>query len=215
MKTFSISHTRWESINFYHKPWRRRETRTAKLFNQLKHPLRPNTPCFFSYEKNFHLNQMVNSLNNRWFALSTQDIPILMKTKHQVHIMMFGVVTRDREVMLPFIFSHSQRTDMEAYIMCQEEVVLNLEGVLLEDPLSGNRTMHHDTKVREPSLGCQEISVTTSLKYIATLLSSLLCVRRSWVKGQQNAMQHQRWTESKNNKNVFTHGDHQEGLPYT
>ena len=40
---------------------------------------------FFSNEKNFNQDQMVNLLNNRGLALSPQEVPILIKTKYQVH----------------------------------------------------------------------------------------------------------------------------------
>ena len=43
-------------------------------------------------------NQMMNTQNNRWISLSLQDVQ--MKTKHPVHIMVFGVVTRDGDVHL-------------------------------------------------------------------------------------------------------------------
>ena len=37
--------------------------------------------------------------------------------------MVFGVVTSDGNVMLPFIFPHSIRFNTEAYIKCLEKVV--------------------------------------------------------------------------------------------
>ena len=48
---------------------------------------------------------------------------ILMKTKHPVHILVFGVVIRDGDIMHPFI-SHGLRLKIEAYINCLEEVVV-------------------------------------------------------------------------------------------
>ena len=66
---------------------------SAKPLNKLQHPLQPNMLWFFSEEKNFSLGQMVNSEKNRWLALSPQHVPIVMKTKHLVYFMVFGVVT--------------------------------------------------------------------------------------------------------------------------
>ena len=39
-----------------------------------------------------------------------------MKTKYPVHIMVFGVVTSDGDVMPQFILPHSLRLNMEANI---------------------------------------------------------------------------------------------------
>ena len=48
-----------------------------------------------------------------------------MKTKHPVYIMVFGVVTSDRDTMPPFIFPHGLTLNTEAaYIKYLEEVVL-------------------------------------------------------------------------------------------
>ena len=47
-----------------------------------------------------------------------------MKTKHLVNIMMFGKVTSNDDIMLPFIFPNGIRINMKAYIKCLEEVIL-------------------------------------------------------------------------------------------
>ena len=47
----------------------------------------------------------------------------LMKTKHLVYIMAFGVVTSNYDVMPPVIFPYSFRLNTEAYIKCLVEVV--------------------------------------------------------------------------------------------
>ena len=44
-------------------------------------------------------DQITNSQNNHWFALSPQDVPIVMKSKHPVHIKVFGVVTSNDDIM--------------------------------------------------------------------------------------------------------------------
>ena len=63
---------------------------------------------------------MVNSENNRWIALSTQGAQTLIRYKHRVDIMVFGIVTNDDEVMLQSIFLHSLRLNMKAYIVAEE-----------------------------------------------------------------------------------------------
>ena len=50
--------------------------------------------------------------------------PHKIKTKHPVHIMVFGVVTKDGDVMHPLIFPQGLKLNTEAYIKCLEEVVL-------------------------------------------------------------------------------------------
>ena len=64
----------------------------------------------------------MNSQINHWLALSPQDVPIVMKTKHPVHVIELGVVTSDGHIMPPFIFLYGLRFNMEAYIMCLEDV---------------------------------------------------------------------------------------------
>ena len=42
---------------------------------------------------------MANSQNNRCLALPSEDVLRVMKSKHPIHIMMFGVITKDGDVM--------------------------------------------------------------------------------------------------------------------
>ena len=48
-----------------------------------------------------------------------------MKSKHLVHIKLFGVVTIDGNVMFLFIFSHGFTLNTEAYIKWLGQVVLS------------------------------------------------------------------------------------------
>ena len=95
----------------------------AKLLNKLKHPLQLNMLWFFSDEKNFLQDQMVNSQNS-WLTLSSQDVLILMKDKQPVHIIVFGVVTSNDDNP-PFTLPHGFRLNKEAYIKCLKVVVLS------------------------------------------------------------------------------------------
>ena len=47
-----------------------------------------------------------------------------MKTKHSVHIMVFGVVISDGDFMRLFIFPYGLRIHMEVYIKCLEKIML-------------------------------------------------------------------------------------------
>ena len=57
------------------------------------------------------------------FGYQSEDRFILMKTKQSVHIMVFGMVIHDGDVMPPFIFTHGLRPNMEVYITCLVEAV--------------------------------------------------------------------------------------------
>ena len=81
---------------------------------------------------------MVNPKNYYWLALSLQDAPILIKTKHQVHIMVFGVVSYDDDIMPWLIFPRGVRFKIEAYIKYLEL-----------DHSPGNRSMRYATQVGE------------------------------------------------------------------
>ena len=56
--------------------------------------------------------------------MNSQDVPRVMKTKHAIHVMVFGVVIIKGDIMPPFIFPKSLRLKTEAYANCLEEVVL-------------------------------------------------------------------------------------------
>ena len=56
--------------------------------------------------------------------LSPQDVPIGMKTKHSIYIMVFQMVTSDSDAMPPFIFPYSLTLITEVYLNCLEEVML-------------------------------------------------------------------------------------------
>ena len=46
-----------------------KKAHVAKFFNKFKHPHQMSMICFFSDEKNFCQDQMVNTQNNRGLAL--------------------------------------------------------------------------------------------------------------------------------------------------
>ena len=62
----------------------------------------------------------------RVFVCQSEDrfMFILMKANHPLHIMVFGVVTRDDDVMTSFLLSHCVKQKMEAGIKCLEAIVL-------------------------------------------------------------------------------------------
>ena len=58
--------------------------------------------------------------------MSSDDrfITKIMETKRRVHIMVFGVVTSEENIMSPSIFPHGLRLNTENYITYLKEVVL-------------------------------------------------------------------------------------------
>ena len=99
--------------------------RAAKLFEQTQ------TSCTNQIYFGFSLMRKISTRirwgthrYNRWLALSSQDVQIVLKIKHPVHIVVFGVVTSDGDVILPFIFLHGLRFNTLTYIMYLEAVVL-------------------------------------------------------------------------------------------
>ena len=68
---------------------------------------------------------MVNSQKNCWLGLSPQYIPIAIKSKHQVPITVFGVITNDGYVMPPFIFLNGFRINTNTYVKCLLELMLS------------------------------------------------------------------------------------------
>ena len=49
---------------------------------------------------------------------------LLMKIKHPVHIMVFGVVTIDSDVKASFIFIYNFKPSAETHIKCLEEIMM-------------------------------------------------------------------------------------------
>ena len=85
---------------------------------------------------------------------------ILMKTKHPVHIMVFGLVNGDGDDMPPFIFSQGLKLDKETYIRCLEAFVLpGSRGWLFEDSMSTNWILHDATQAEASR---EKISATIS-----------------------------------------------------
>ena len=91
--------------------------------------------CYFSYKiregqfsylifQVFCQDYMLNSKNKHWLALSPHDLLIMIKTKRQIHIMIFAMVTSDSELMPSFIFPLGLRLNLEAYIIYLSELVL-------------------------------------------------------------------------------------------
>ena len=65
----------------------------------------------------------MNSPDERWFALSPQDVSILIKAKHPFHIIEFVLIPSDDEFMPLTLFPRILRLNIVAYIKWLEDVV--------------------------------------------------------------------------------------------
>ena len=83
---------------------------------------------------------MANSQKKRWRSLSSQELLILL----------FGVVTRDGDVMPPFILQHDLRLNTEANIRYWEEVVLAWIEKMTARLMFGNWTLRHAMRAGDP-----------------------------------------------------------------
>ena len=96
-----------------------------KLLNKLKHRLQRNMIWFFSDEKNFCQDQVVNSQNNRWLAVCFKDVPKVMQTKFPATVMVFGVVSSKGHVMPPYIFPKGLMVNTVEYLKVLEMHLLH------------------------------------------------------------------------------------------
>lgn len=101
----------------------RRLAKSVKLLNKLKHPKAPNMMWFFSDEKNFCQDQAFNRQNNRWIAMSSKDVPKIMKTKFPATVMVFGAISSEGDVMPPHIFETGLRVNTDIYLDVLSTVV--------------------------------------------------------------------------------------------
>ena len=204
------------SVNFLSQAMKRKKKDyAAKLLNKIKHPLSPNKICFFLHEKNFCLNKMVNSQNNRLLVLSQQNVPISMKTKHPVSIMVLGWSLR---MMTQYLHWSSNTASHSIWrpTSYQEEVGPTwIERMPAEDPTSDNRIA--------PSRGahcwlsknfCDYITPNIWLPFSSDYDPLDYCVKCGWARDQQNSLQHQRWTKDKDNGRIylFKWREHQKDL---
>ena len=133
---------------------------------KFKHPLQLNELWFFWDKKNFRQYQVVNSQNSQWLSLFPQDVLILIKIKHPVHIMVFEVITSDGDFISPFIFSHGLTLNTEVYIKCLKEIVLSWIESSCWKTLHGFCTMPH--KQQKQVLSVRKLLWQHHPKHLAT-----------------------------------------------
>ena len=109
---------------------------------------------FFSDERNFSQNLMVNAQNNRWLSLPpTICIDIDKRQTPYLHHSVW-----DSDVMLLYIFLHSLRPNIE-FDKCLQLVELPCIVWTLAGRLY---ILQQNSKVEEASVGFEKICVTTT-----------------------------------------------------
>lgn len=78
--------------------------KARKLLTKLKNPKEAKPLIFFSDEKNFQHDQMVNRRNSRWLCENPDEVPIVMKTKFPAAVMVLSVVSNKGDIMIPHFF---------------------------------------------------------------------------------------------------------------
>ena len=58
-----------------------------------------------------------------WIATNNRDVPRVRKTKFPVTVMVFGVVSSERHIMLPHIFEVSSKANAKVYLDLLKNVV--------------------------------------------------------------------------------------------
>ena len=119
IKTFAISHMKWERVNFYHGPERTRiKTMLKKFFNKLKHPLQLNILCekfLPGADGEFTEQPLACFIPTRCTESNENQTP---SSHHSVR-----VITSNGN-MLPFTFPLGLKFNMKTYIKCLKDVVL-------------------------------------------------------------------------------------------
>lgn len=71
----------------------------------------------------FCQDQVFNRQNNRWIAMTSRDVPKIMKTKFPATVMVFGVISSEGDVMPPHIFETGLRVNTDIYLDVLSSVV--------------------------------------------------------------------------------------------
>jgi transposase len=102
---------------------KRRFEKAKLLLNRLKNPSTRDQLIFFSDEKVFVQDQVVNRRNSRWLCFDKKEVPVVMSSKFPGTLMVLGVVSNEGDVMPPHFFSKGQKVNSEVYLTVMKDVV--------------------------------------------------------------------------------------------
>ncbi len=103
-----------------------RVQRGSTILRELKKPAsrggEASKLVFFSDEKNFFQDRVVNRHDDRWICAESSELPVVMRAKYPSHLMMLGVVSNEEDVMAPHIFESGFRLSAQDYldVMCTD-----------------------------------------------------------------------------------------------
>ena len=98
-----------------------------------------------------------------WLSILRQIYIHYDENQTPSHIMVFGVVTNDGDVIPPFVFPHGFRVKTEAFMKSLEEVVQPwIESATVERSYLWQQVSEPTTQMWKPSIGCEKMSATTS-----------------------------------------------------
>lgn len=100
-----------------------RATKTAALLNELKHDSAKRLR-FFSDEKNFTQEQKINKQNHRYLTDDPDEVPVVVKIKFPINIMVLGVISSEGDIMPPYFFEKGLRVNSDEYIKVLRDVVV-------------------------------------------------------------------------------------------
>ena len=96
-----------------------------------------------------------------WIATNNRDVPRVMKTKFPATVMVFGVVSREGQVMPPHILEVGLKVNTKVYLDVLKSVVIpwcnQVAGVR---PGYGSRTRRWPTSPKKPRLGFRRSATT-------------------------------------------------------
>lgn len=75
-------------------------------------------------KKNLCQEQKYSTKNNKWLAQSPFNVPRVMKVKFPQHVMVFGIVSSEGDIMPPHFFDVGLRVDSDVYIDVMKKVAL-------------------------------------------------------------------------------------------
>ena len=100
----------------------KRVTVGRRLLASLKHGARGKLKIF-SDEKMFTIDWKVNRRNDRYICSNINKVPVAMRSKHPVGVMVLGAVSSEGHVMPPHFFQPGEMVTADVYLHALAHVV--------------------------------------------------------------------------------------------
>ena len=194
MKTFGISHTRRERVNFNHRLWNARIKIALQSF-WINSSIPSNRICF-----GFSQVRKISARIRCWTHRTT--VGLLWPRK--LNWLWWKRNTQSPSKCLGRSLATMKLCVHSSFHMVPTHQVRWSREWLLEDPTSDCRTLRYTVQSRKPILDCEKSSSPLTFSKLSRLQSSrFLCVGWNWVRGKQNFLQHQRWTGGKDDGSIY------------